>query len=143
MADFRALSIRQPWAWAIINGLKGVENRTWKSNYRGRLFVHAAKYEDLDSVSWVMARAADQLGIATHQAMESYLRHRDLGCVIGEVQMIGCVEGRDARPQDPWYFGPCGFVLSDPIRYKPIPCRGHLGIFPLPDWFDENLLQGM
>jgi hypothetical protein len=31
-----ALSVRQPWAWLIVNGYKDVENRSWTTHYRGR-----------------------------------------------------------------------------------------------------------
>lgn len=34
----KALSVQQPWAWAIFNG-KPVENRTWPTGYRGQLGV--------------------------------------------------------------------------------------------------------
>lgn len=33
----KALSIQQPWAWAIVKRDKRVENRTWPTTYRGRL----------------------------------------------------------------------------------------------------------
>lgn len=39
----KALSIRQPWAWAIVNAGKRVENRTWETRYRGPILIHAAK----------------------------------------------------------------------------------------------------
>lgn len=39
----KALSIKQPWAHLIVSGVKDVENRSWKTNYRGRIFVHASK----------------------------------------------------------------------------------------------------
>ena len=29
----RALSVRQPWAWAICHGWKDIENRTWRSGF--------------------------------------------------------------------------------------------------------------
>ena len=38
-----ALSIRQPWAWLIVNGHKDIENRDWPTNFRGRLLVHAGQ----------------------------------------------------------------------------------------------------
>ena len=41
-----ALSIRQPWAWLIVNGYKDIENRDWKTHYRGRFYVHAGKQFD-------------------------------------------------------------------------------------------------
>ncbi|MQA14935.1 MAG: ASCH domain-containing protein [Pseudonocardiaceae bacterium] len=42
----RALSIRQPWAWAILHAGKDVENRSWPIRHRERLVIHAAKTVD-------------------------------------------------------------------------------------------------
>ena len=42
-APLKALSIRQPWAWLIVNGFKDVENRNWRTHWRGRLLIHASK----------------------------------------------------------------------------------------------------
>jgi hypothetical protein len=42
----RALTVRQPWAWAIFHG-KPVENRSWATKYRGDLLIHARKQFDL------------------------------------------------------------------------------------------------
>lgn len=39
----KALSIRQPWAWAILHTGKSVENRDWYTEYRGRVLLHASK----------------------------------------------------------------------------------------------------
>jgi hypothetical protein len=39
----KALSIQQPWAWAIIHAGKRVENRTWSTRFRGPFFIHAGK----------------------------------------------------------------------------------------------------
>src|SRR5687767_9624159 len=36
------LSVRQPWAELIVAGRKRVENRTWKTNHRGLLGIHAS-----------------------------------------------------------------------------------------------------
>lgn len=46
-----ALSVRQPWASLIVAGIKRVENRTWTTDYRGPLLVHASlDGEDADEV---------------------------------------------------------------------------------------------
>ena len=48
----KALSIRQPWAWLILNAGKDIENRSWYTSVRGRVLIHASKgmtlaeYED-------------------------------------------------------------------------------------------------
>jgi len=36
----KTLSVKQPWATYICAGLKDVENRTWTTDYRGRLLIH-------------------------------------------------------------------------------------------------------
>ena len=42
----KAISVRNPWAWAICHGGKRVENREWKypPTYRGPLLIHASKW---------------------------------------------------------------------------------------------------
>jgi hypothetical protein len=42
----KALTVRQPWAWATIYGGKDVENRGWRTTYRGPLLIHAGKDTD-------------------------------------------------------------------------------------------------
>ena len=37
----KAISIKQPWASLIAHGIKDIENRTWRTNYRGRVLIHA------------------------------------------------------------------------------------------------------
>ena len=39
----KAISIRQPWAWAIVHAGKDIENRDWSTRYRGPVCIHAAK----------------------------------------------------------------------------------------------------
>jgi hypothetical protein len=39
----KAITIKQPWAFLIVEGVKDIENRTWKTNFRGRVLIHASK----------------------------------------------------------------------------------------------------
>ena len=46
----KAPSIRQPWAWLIVNGYKDIENRDWTTNFRGRVYVHTGvSKSDMDT----------------------------------------------------------------------------------------------
>ena len=36
----KALSINQPFGWAIAEGFKDIENRSWATNYRGEFYIH-------------------------------------------------------------------------------------------------------
>ncbi len=37
----KVISIKEPFATLIMNGTKKIETRSWKTNYRGDLFIHA------------------------------------------------------------------------------------------------------
>jgi hypothetical protein len=49
----KALSIRQPWAWLIVTGYKDIENRSWRTNYRGPLLIHAGRAIDPTSLDQI------------------------------------------------------------------------------------------
>lgn len=38
----KVISIKEPFATLITNGTKKIETRSWKTNYRGELFIHAS-----------------------------------------------------------------------------------------------------
>lgn len=42
------LSVQTVHAYPIIYGVKDVENRTWKTDYRGRLYIHASGQDERD-----------------------------------------------------------------------------------------------
>jgi hypothetical protein len=49
MNKMKCLSIKQPWANLIISGIKSIEIRTWKTSYKGQLFIHTGKVIDQDA----------------------------------------------------------------------------------------------
>lgn len=38
----KVLSLTEPFATLIKNGVKTIETRSWKTNYRGKLYIHAS-----------------------------------------------------------------------------------------------------
>ena len=38
----KAVTVKQPWAGLIMAGMKDIENRTWETEYRGKLLIHAS-----------------------------------------------------------------------------------------------------
>ncbi len=119
-----ALSVRQPWAWAIVHAGKNIENRSVAAITRGRMRpgrvgVHAAKGMTRDEYE----RARDfmeTLGVACP-------RPNDLvrGAIIGIVTVDAIVSASDS----PWFFGPRGLVLSRTVAVEPIATVGALGYF--------------
>ena len=118
----KALSIKQPWAYLIVNGYKDIENRTWPTNFRGRIYVHTGKSEDEFAYHWL-----ERMVLVHHRIPRVEISFPlTFGAIIGEVDIIDCVLSSDS----PWYAGQFGFVLSNPVAYaEPIPCKGKLGFF--------------
>ncbi|RUM42256.1 MAG: hypothetical protein DSY80_07435 [Desulfocapsa sp.] len=127
-APHYALSVRQPWAWAIIHGGKDIENRSWSArgpnikhhvNDGGHVCIHAAKgmtraeyreaYEFMESLGVSCPPAADLLR----------------GGIIGSVSIVRVTK----KSSSPWFFGPLGLVLTDPKEMEFIPSKGRLGYF--------------
>ncbi|KKN18508.1 hypothetical protein LCGC14_0955040 [marine sediment metagenome] len=106
-------------AWAIFNG-KDVENRTWSTKVRGRVKIQASKKFDREHYEFIWLNE-NRLGCQLPPRSEFV--H---GAIIGEVDIIDCVDKHDS----PWFTGPYGFVLANPVLYaEPIPCKGRLGFF--------------
>jgi hypothetical protein len=120
----RALSIRQPWAWLIVNGFKDVENRNWPSHFRGRMLIHAAKTLDRDAAEDLWAGIHPVIGGAWPLPVP---RDFQLGGVVGEAEMVGCVSEHTSD----WFTGPFGFLLRKARTLPFQPCRGQLGFFDL------------
>ena len=46
----KVITIKQPFASLIANGIKEYEFRTWKTKYRGKLLIQASKGVSLASI---------------------------------------------------------------------------------------------
>ena len=135
----RALTVRQPWAWAIMRGQKGIENRTRNivGSYRGDIAITSALTFDPNS-SQRFYKYAKSIGGSM-----------PMGVVLGVVHLSDvhrsfggrCVEpvtfetlfhfcSNWAEPMDDgWHI-----ELHSPRPLKtPIPVRGRLGLWTLPD----------
>ena len=113
----KALSIRQPWASLIVAGIKDIENRSWITQYRGLVLIHAAQKIDKKGIEFVRKMGLSQIMIDT---MYEYT-----GGIIGEAEILDCVKHSDSQ----WFEGPFGFVLKNAKERKFLPMKGKLGIF--------------
>ncbi len=119
-----ALSIRQPWAWAIVYANKTVENRSWKKGnpglkFRGGCCVHASKgmtRAEYEEAADFMAT----LGV-TCPAPADLQR----GGIIGVTTIADIVTDLDSE----WFFGPKGLLLKDTHPVEFVPAVGALGFF--------------
>lgn len=101
----KALTICQPWAWAIVHGAKRIENRTWPTGYRGELLIHAGR-----SRAWFQS-----LGLLFPDGSEVPSPSSCLyGAVIGRARLVDCIAASDPRVAgNPWAEGPWCWMLED------------------------------
>ena len=113
----KALTIRQPWAWAVIHGGKDVENRPRNCHLRGRFYVHAGLQLSDDGVDWM----EQEIGIRRPREFQH-------GVIIGTVELYDVVQDSAS----PWAAtGSYHWLLRHPRPLaRPIPARGRLG------WWD-------
>ena len=126
----KALSIKQPWAWAIIHGGKDVENRTWTTNYRGPLLIHASKTFDNAGYNWLVENALCNERLTLRLDDIPAYKDFQMGGIIGMVNLKKMVRSSDYSP---WMFGPWGWVFENPKPIDFIPYKGRLGLFDVPD----------
>lgn len=81
----KALSIKQPWASLIAHGIKDVENRTWKTHFRGRIYIHSS------------AKGVPNFTF-THEQHLAIPFEFDCpySAIIGEVDIVDCVINYDS-----------------------------------------------
>ena len=152
----KALTIQNPWAWAVLYAGKIIENRTWRppEDLLGeRLAIHAGKIFAHEALQFLW----DKFAVEVPSELPA-------GVIIGTVRVVGILEQRqrndfsvlsirDYRPAFAldhralgWLVDPppgkrgYGWVFSDPIALaKPVPCRGAQGVWDVP----EDVLSAM
>jgi hypothetical protein len=104
----KALCVKQPWANLISMGLKTIETRTWKTNYRGPLIICSSKTPDIYPAGFALC----------------------------EINLIDCrpmiPEDYEAAGGVKWEEGRYSWVLELTNYVDPmVPIQGKLGIFEL------------
>ena len=133
----KALSFRQPWANLAALGLKPVDNRPWRTSYRGPIYIHAAEGPDYFPPPYTEIWLLGNLDQEGRKRFEQVPRTR--GAIIGEAVLVDCLkagavplfpEYRSPVQWSPWFLGKFGLVLADPKLYRtPVPYAGALKLF--------------
>jgi hypothetical protein len=144
----KCLSVKPPWS-ILLFGPKDVENRTWRTKYRGPLLIHSSKtffktemeaaYNRIGAIS---PAALHSLGPLHHWTDVGSTKNNHLrGVILGRVDLVGCAWGHTS----PWYEGKSvrtkkgvrdnyAWIFANHVRFKePIPFKGAQGLFNVPD----------
>ena len=140
----KAISIKQPWASLIVEGVKDIENRTCKcpEKYIGkRVMIHAGmgKQLSLQSLLTVVQLIEANKGLDKNAKFNTLFTK---GAIIGSVEIVDCVVNHPSiwaektKLERVWAnktesFIPCvpiiyNWVLANPIKFStPIPIKGN------------------
>lgn len=124
MNCMKVLTIKQPYASAVVYGYKEFEFRSWKTNYRGKILIHAGMTKDNDSIT----------------KFEKYHLDYNFGMIIGEVDLLDCIlvdevldkslRKKDGIVYEHNHIGKYAWKFSNPIIYShPIKIKGKLGLW--------------
>ena len=129
----KAFTVYQPYAHAIVAGVKHYETRPRRTNIRGRVAVHAGRLDEVQATKhltngefWAVLEAAGGGG------------NLPRGAVIGTVEIVDCVpveelvDSLDNRERllGDYSLGRFAWVLQNPVMFKtPIPAHGKHGLF--------------
>jgi hypothetical protein len=153
----RAITVRNPWAWAIAAGFKPVENRSQNANYRGPLAIHAGQAWSVRGEcdhrvceAWATFAASVPLRPAPNVPVSGAVGRLHKDSLFVEYGIIAVAELVDCHPDQgccrPW--GESSYeeaggrtrtaihhLVLDEVRTlaEPVPARGALGLWMLPD----------
>ena len=124
----KAISLKQPWAWLMVNGYKMPEFRNRRDSFRGECYVHASKQMDKTAFDW----------IAMHipfPYIKEFMTNRlpplgmfNVGKIIGKFTVMDCLPvalAREKYPNDIWLkmagdsLGKYAFITESPISLPP------------------------
>lgn len=125
MKNYPALTIKQPWASLIMNGIKNVENRSWITEYRGPMFIHAGM--KWDSSPWPDDPSITTLGDEELMTLTEDNLLIPRGMILGTVDLVMIIDDS----MSPWARkGDHHWLISNPRRFAaPVPWRGQMGLW--------------
>lgn len=148
----KALTLKQPWAWAVACAGKDVENRSWRppdSLLGQRIAIHAGLSFDHDGDLAICHLAPPNVAIP---GPADHVR----GAVVAVATLAGWVRGDGqfylmrgvdtflpiASSRSPWFFGLYGWMLIDVVALpEPVPCKGAQGLWDLPPDIEQAVLR--
>lgn len=157
----RAITVRQPWAWALVHGGKDVENRVRNiaGAYRGPVAIHAGlAWSEAGADDWNVKRATRSVELG-YRADDGETWAVDMvepdearfvtGAIIGVVNLWAvhqaqphCCPNRGAQPfGSPWAMADHWHLCVNDAKplSTPIPAKGRLGLWRVADDLAEQI----
>ena len=136
--NMRVLSIKEPFATLIKDGVKRIETRSWKTNYRGELYIHASlTKKDITDRHELLELVKDK----TFSYGYIICRCKLKDCVYMTKDFVEDIRNNHHQEYICGIYteGRYAWVLDEiEILDKPIPAKGKLGIWNYDEYFFDN-----
>lgn len=139
----KTITVLQPWTSLLAEGKKRIETRSWRTNYRGEILLHAGKKDPLWGISMMTDEAWEKamLALGLYEEFNRFERF-PTGAIIGKANLVNCLQIdeltaaliKEQHP-DEYEFGDFtpgryAWVMTDPVLFdKPIPASGKQGLW--------------
>lgn len=141
----KALTLTQPWATLVALGIKTVETRSWRANYRGPLLIHAAKGWTSEDRSFAVDLQVRGILPTAPDRSKWSLQSYPLGAIVATATLFTAwrtsavtsgIAPLSRLEKELGDYGPdrWAWFLTDVVALpEPIPWRGALGLWDGPD----------
>lgn len=86
----KVLTVKQPWASLIVHGIKDIENRSWQTNFRGRVLIHSSAKGDIAKFGCL--QPSQRLKVLNTPMSRIGFNDLPFGSIIGSVEIVDCVQ---------------------------------------------------
>lgn len=128
----KALSIKEPYASLISSGIKKIETRSWKTNYRGYLYIHASKTKENISEEVLSI-------LNNHKTYNGKLicKCKLIDCVYMTQEFIDSLKKNNPieYKYGKYKVGRYAWILDEIELIEPIDVKGNLNLW---NYYDEN-----
>ncbi len=126
----RVLTIREPWASLIGQGLKKIETRSWPTSYRGTLYIHAGK-NIIPKKDERRNKGLEYLKGGSLHYGEIFIRCQLTDCILIDEEFAEKVKKSDPINYfcGNYKIGRYAWIIEDVSYISPIPATGHLSIW--------------
>jgi hypothetical protein len=114
----KALSIKNPWAGLIYHRMKSIETRKWWTDYRGDILICCSRILD-DNI----------LGV---YEPECYITGQAI-CVVELYSVVSMKKEHQRDAMCKIYYGAYAWLLRNIRQINPVPVKGQLGLFNIPE----------
>ncbi len=127
----KVLSIKEPFASLVALGIKKIETRSWKTNYRGEIYIHASLTKSVVKDKTREKKLLDLLP-KNYEFKQGYIICRAYlkDCIYMDDEFIKNIKKDETEYLCGRYeIGRYAWVLSNIEIIKEIPAKGKLGIW--------------